>query len=497
MFTTILKEVGGFFDRRALTTVFFPSLVFWTGAALTVGLVEHKVDRAVRSWSHQPGLVQVGIVVGWTAFVVFWSLLWQAAGDAQDRFFQGYWPQDGPLSFLTRRGSRRHSRVRQRLIERDRELERKEIAAAAERAAFPDPQALSAPTVVRPPEDIDNELDALEACLGSRTSPDPLPGWGTRCRDLAEQLAPYSGSTQDPSWKSRLSRFAAAADQLGHALDEAELALREKRSTLHQQLFLSYPQPPVQPLPTRLGNVIRAAEQHPRIRYGLDPVVIWSRLQPVLPADYTDGVRRAKAGLDLLCTLAAYITLFGVPLAAWAAVRVDDPDRPALLWVALVSASLCAVGVSVTAHRTKLWLLALALLGVSSVPLVVTLVNPSTHLLDIPTVGLRLGLAALFCTEILTLSLIAYRGAVQAGIAFAEKVRTAFDLHRSRVLDQMRLRIPDDLAQERRTWTALCAFLYRGAPPDAGTLTYADPLPATATFTANIQVPADQPSQAG
>ncbi|GGN30566.1 hypothetical protein [Streptomyces fuscichromogenes] len=479
MFTTVLKEVSGFFDRRALATVFFPSLVFWTGAALTAGLAEHKTGQGVRVWAHQPGVVQAGIVVGWIAFVVFWSLLWQASGAALDRLFQGYWPQEGPLSVLTRRGSRRHARARQDLIARDRELEQAEIAASAERAAFPEPGAVAAPTVVWPTERIEAELDALETILRLQITSDPLSGWSTRCRDLAEQLAPHSGTTQDETWKRRLGRFAVAANELAHALEEAELALREERSTVQQQLFLRYPQPPVKPLPTSLGNIVRAAEQHPRVRYGLDPVVIWSRLQPVLPADDADAVRRAKASLDLLCTLAAYIGLFGLPIATWVAFRVPDPGRPALLWAALGSAGACAVGTWGTAHRSKLWLLTLLLFGASAVPLVLTLANHSAELLGTRTVVLRLGLATLFCTDIVTLSLIAYRGAVQAGITFAEKVRSTFDLHRSRVLEGMRLRAPSDLAEERRTWAALCAFLYRGALPEVGTLQYAEPAPTS------------------
>jgi hypothetical protein len=338
------------------------------------------------------------------------------------------------------------------------------------------------------------EIDALESCLSSRTSPDPLPGWSQRCRVLAEQLAPHSGSTQDPAWKLRLSRFAIATTEMTQALNEAELSVREQRSALQQQLFLRYPQPPVKPLPTRLGNAIRAAEQYPRVRYGLDPVVIWSRLQPVLPADYADAVRSAKAALDLLCTLAAYLGMFGLPLAIWTAARVPDPSRPVLLWAALTAAGLCTAGISIAARRSWLGLLALVLLVVSAVPLVLTLTHRSAALPGQGTLVLRLGLAGLLCTEILTLSLIAYRGAVQSGIRFAEKLRSAFDLHRSRVLDGMGLRMPDNLAEERQIWATLCAFLYRGAEPEAGALPYAEPVPhLTACCTGARIQPAGQP----
>ncbi|WP_217572377.1 hypothetical protein [Streptomyces sp. GbtcB7] len=489
MFATVLKQITAYFDQRALLSVFFPSLVFWTGALLTVGLVEHRTARVVQLWQRQPGLVQAGVVVGYLAVITFWSLLWQNAGEALDRLYQGHWPKTGPTVRPTRRAASRHLRARLRLIELDLRLEHAEAAAAAERAAFPAPESV-VPAVSPLSEDtVDRELDALEALLDRRGPADPLTGWSGRCRVLAEQLAPHS-ETQDPRWGERLSRFSRAAEGLALALEEAELALREQRSTIHQQLFLRYPQPPVQPLPTRLGNVIRAAEQYPRIRYGLDPVVIWPRLQPVLPAEYADSMRTAKAGVDLLCTLAAYMCLFGLPLVVWVAARVSDPGEPLLVWSALVSGVPTTVALCAAVSRRRLWCAVwLAVATIAATPLVAALPAHSPEPHGWRGTALRAGLAVLLCLAVLALSLAAYRGAVQAGIVFADRLRSAFDLHRSRVLDAMGLQRPGDLDQEQAVWASLCAFLYRGSPPPPGALGYADPPPPTGSCSCPVHPP--------
>lgn len=42
------------------------------------------------------------------------------------------------------------------------------------------------------------------------------------------------------------------------------------------------PQQPERSMPSQLGDILRAAEDYPRERYGLDPIVLWPRLYPQL-----------------------------------------------------------------------------------------------------------------------------------------------------------------------------------------------------------------------
>ncbi len=51
-------------------------------------------------------------------------------------------------------------------------------------------------------------------------------------------------------------------------------------------------------MPTLFGNLLRAAEEHPEIRYGLNAIVCWSRLYPLLPDVLRKLIDRARANLN-------------------------------------------------------------------------------------------------------------------------------------------------------------------------------------------------------
>lgn len=77
-------------------------------------------------------------------------------------------------------------------------------------------------------------------------------------------------------------------------------------------------------MPTRLGNVLRAAEDDARSRYGLDTVVIWPMLYPLLPDRLVAALEDARNQLDLgarfCCSLllAAVVCTALLVRSAWA-----------------------------------------------------------------------------------------------------------------------------------------------------------------------------------
>lgn len=87
--------------------------------------------------------------------------------------------------------------------------------------------------------------------------------------------------------------------------EEARVAVADWR------LRRSYPAPH-RLLPTALGNALRAAEDVPYQRYGLDGVVIWPRLYPLLPPSMTGILTDRRNQLDLAARFCAVFLLCAI-----------------------------------------------------------------------------------------------------------------------------------------------------------------------------------------
>jgi hypothetical protein len=153
-------------------------------------------------------------------------------------------------------------------------------------------------------------------------------------------------------------------------------------------------------LPTRLGNVLRAAETYaadPQ-RYGVDSVFFWPRLYAVLSDGLRTALSEARSAMEQM------------------------------LVISLLSAAFAVISLF-----SGVWL---------RLPLAVWL--PA-------------------CAGTVLLSLVTYRAAVHAAIGYGELVRTSFDVHRRTLLSAIGLTPPTTLQEERELWRALGQQLYRRA----------------------------------
>lgn len=63
-------------------------------------------------------------------------------------------------------------------------------------------------------------------------------------------------------------------------------------------------------LPTKIGNILRAAETRPRDKYGLDSVAVWPRLWLVLPDSTKQEINSARTALDSAVAASVWGILF-------------------------------------------------------------------------------------------------------------------------------------------------------------------------------------------
>ncbi|MGC9964245.1 MAG: hypothetical protein ABSE08_02450 [Syntrophobacteraceae bacterium] len=135
-----------------------------------------------------------------------------------------------------------------------------------------------------------------------------------------------------------------AQSQEGPDDPSASIAAQISRAAL--ELRRSYPDQDL--LPTALGNVLRAAEDLPGTRYGLDATVIWPRLYPLLPKELTAILADQRNQLDLAVRF-CFVFLLAVPISAFFLWRYDwwlliPAACAAMAWVSYRSAISAALG---------------------------------------------------------------------------------------------------------------------------------------------------------
>lgn len=120
--------------------------------------------------------------------------------------------------------------------------------------------------------------------------------------------------------RRHLLRTKVAIDQ-ADSIEQAELA-RLDSELAHR------PHDPDHSMPTRIGDILRTAEDYPRQRYGLDPITLWPRLFPHLSDPLREALGQTQDHLDLVLRLATLSALYGVIWSIVAAAR----GQWAVLW---------------------------------------------------------------------------------------------------------------------------------------------------------------------
>jgi len=123
-------------------------------------------------------------------------------------------------------------------------------------------------------------------------------------------------------WQQRAVRRRATAEQRAQELARkafhGDLSAEDVRQmALIEQRLHDLPTETASTMPTRVGNILRAAEDRPRSRYGLDPVVCWPHLWLSLDNDTQQALDQARKELDDATRLWLW-SLFFVAWTGWA-----------------------------------------------------------------------------------------------------------------------------------------------------------------------------------
>lgn len=155
------------------------------------------------------------------------------------------------------------------------------------------------------------------------------PRWASPLRLWLAGWLAKRAADEAPAWQEAYKRVRPPADPT--AKDLAVYARLERRRRRR-------PSSPGYFMPTPI-SILRAVERRPFDKYGLDAVVLWPRVWPLLPDTLRSDLRAARASLDRAAIAAVWGVLFCAfaPLTLWAipiglvvaatAVFIVIPDR--------------------------------------------------------------------------------------------------------------------------------------------------------------------------
>jgi hypothetical protein len=200
-----------------------------------------------------------------------------------------------------------------------------------------------------------------------------------------------------------------AAGLAGGEDDEAASEdLHTVADTLERDLGTVLPIEKSSVLPTRLGNVIRSFEDYPSRQYGMAAITLWPRLVAVIDSGYATAMDDARSSFDFMIN-ASFLS--GVSAAVLLLLGLGSPEQP-----------------RIGAPEWWLWILQFAALAL--------------------------------------LAMVFYRGSIGQAQSWGNMVRSAFDLYRSKLLEQLGFdQKPASLAEERQLWKAISHQMVYGDPP--------------------------------
>jgi hypothetical protein len=299
MLTKFWETFGSTLAENWVARVLTPAFAFWAGGLVAINWDDVREAVGSQGWDaiRQPAaelgslpvVAQAALVLGLLAGLALSALVAERATVPLLRLLEGYWPAGRPRW------------LRDRLIERH-----------ADRR--------------------DRDQKRFSELFGRRLRGGLTPGEYSELLSLERRLRGPAGKPRSALHGWVLGRL---GDDAGHELELARqqyAELERKRTSTEltpaetgelARLEMRLRRTPVSraiTMPTRLGNLLRAAEERPNRKYGLDTVAVWPQFWLVLPQDTRAELIHARMGLEAATRAWLWAALFAIwtPLAAWA-----------------------------------------------------------------------------------------------------------------------------------------------------------------------------------
>lgn len=301
MQTPLLKSLGGKLAERWVATLFTPAFAFWIGGTLLSFNWQLLVRWFIKSSDSEKLLVFIAslLLVSVTASIV------ERFDLAVLRFLEGYWPFW--LRPLAAWKIHCHTRRFNSLDWRIRFLNRKQRNEDT-------PQALEYyhqncwPPYLRPLRPLLKPLRHIQTQrqLHRRINNK------NRLQTLNQKQTTHLTDRSPDEWHE----YQTLQQNLQSGLTPQE---SQQLATLEQQLR-RYRALTKAKMPTRLGNLLRATENRPQEKYGLNAVIVWPHLWLVLPENARTEVQTARADLNTAARvwLWSFLFLLWSPVSLWA-----------------------------------------------------------------------------------------------------------------------------------------------------------------------------------
>ena len=206
-------------------------------------------------------------------------------------------------------------------------------------------------------------------------------------------------------------------------VDERIKQLKNRRDALAAEYDLRYPPNEDIILPTRLGNILRAAESYPQLRYRIDSVPLWPRMVYAIDEKYMAHVDTANDQCSFLLNSSLLSGIFAC--------------------------------FSFMAVIYQLFLLYILFYGIFDLSNFSVIAEPMSFITNI-LLYLALGLLSLM------IAWFFYTASLFNVSKYGNMIRSSYDLFRFNLIEKLHLKLPPTFEKEKELWEQISEFVTIG-----------------------------------